>query len=129
VFPGRHPRRGDPAVVVTTAAISPEQELAARERRYIITMVIRTICFALAVLLPVPLVWKLPAVIAAIVLPWLAVTAANVGPARQPGEQLAEVAPRPAAEEPPAKLAGPVVIDMTEDSTGPAESQDSRSGR
>jgi hypothetical protein len=74
-------------VLVTTAPENPRDELAARQRRYLITMGIRVGCFALAVLLytlvPGAPVVRLIAAVLAMVLPWVAVVAANAGPQRR----------------------------------------------
>jgi hypothetical protein len=76
--------RDDGPVLVTTAARSPRDELRARERRYLITMGVRVLCFILAiVLVGLGLRWEAGIAIAAsLVLPWVAVVAANAGPVR-----------------------------------------------
>jgi Protein of unknown function (DUF3099) len=72
-MPGR--RAPDP-VRITTAPVSRAAELAARQRRYLISMGIRTVCFVAAVLVgPGPLRWVLVA--AAILLPYVSVVFAN----------------------------------------------------
>jgi hypothetical protein len=80
--------RPDPPILVTTAGKSPSQERDERQRRYLITMGIRTLCFILAiVLVGVGLRWEAAiAVVASLVLPWVAVVVANAGP-RQTVEQ------------------------------------------
>jgi hypothetical protein len=70
-------------VVVTTARRSGTDDLKVRQRRYAITQAVRLTCFLLAVFLPVPLPLKLVLVVAAFVLPWMGVVAANGGPGRQ----------------------------------------------
>jgi hypothetical protein len=74
--------RADDPVLVTTAAKSRRQEQRERVRRYLITMGIRVICFILAIVLfGVGLRWIAAfAVAASLVLPWIAVVAANAGP-------------------------------------------------
>ena len=67
-------------VEVTTAAESRADEISARQRRYVISMTIRTLCFIVAVL-----TYSFSPILAAILilgsflLPLFAVTAANVG--------------------------------------------------
>jgi hypothetical protein len=69
-------RRFDPVVQsVTTAPESLEAEQAERIKRYLITMSIRTVCFALAVVLDGWLRWVCAAL--AILLPFIAVVLAN----------------------------------------------------
>ena len=68
------PKPGDDAVLVTDAQRSRQEELSARVRRYTWTMGIRTACFLLAALLPLPLVWRIPFIIGGAVLPYIAVT-------------------------------------------------------
>ncbi|HEU5034319.1 MAG TPA: DUF3099 domain-containing protein [Mycobacteriales bacterium] len=69
-------------MLVTTAPRNPRDELRARERRYLVTMGIRVLCFIGAIVLfSVHLKWEAAiAVAGSLVLPWLAVIAANAGP-------------------------------------------------
>jgi len=71
-------------VLVTTAGKNPRDELRDRQRRYLITMGIRVVCFILAIVLfGVGLRWVAAfAVAASLILPWVAVIAANAGPRR-----------------------------------------------
>lgn len=83
-------RRARPdAYLVTTAAQSPQEELAARQRRYLITMGLRVFFFILAIVLyevlPAAHAVRLVAAGLATILPWIAVVAANAGPQRKPG--------------------------------------------
>jgi hypothetical protein len=48
-----------------------------RQKRYFISMMIRTFCFILAVVLPNP--WRWVALFGAVTLPYIAVIAANAG--------------------------------------------------
>ncbi|MEY4023829.1 MAG: hypothetical protein RLZ23_790, partial [Actinomycetota bacterium] len=50
---------------------------SARQRRYFISMMIRTACFILTVLLPSPYRWF--ALLGAVTLPYIAVVVANAG--------------------------------------------------
>jgi hypothetical protein len=76
--------RADRPLLVTTAPLSPSDELRGRQRRYLITMGIRVVCFVLAIVLAAAhLVWAAGiAVAASLILPWVAVIAANAGPTR-----------------------------------------------
>ncbi len=69
-------RKGDDAVRITTAATSPQADISARQRRYVISMTIRTLCFVAAIVVgPGWLRWVLVA--AAVLLPYVAVVMAN----------------------------------------------------
>jgi hypothetical protein len=69
--------------VVTTAGMSGSDDRRLRQRRYLITQVVRLCCFVLAVALPVPLWAKLLLIVGAFALPWMGVVAANGGPIRE----------------------------------------------
>lgn len=56
---------------------SLSKDQSARQRKYFISMMIRTFCFILAVVLPSP--WRWVALIGAVTLPYIAVIAANAG--------------------------------------------------
>ncbi|MDX6202069.1 MAG: hypothetical protein QOE24_172 [Frankiales bacterium] len=63
-------------VLITSAPQSRMEEFAGRRRQYTIVMSIRVICFILAVAIPVG--WlRVVFVVGALVLPWVAVIAAN----------------------------------------------------
>ncbi len=80
-----------PVQTVTSAPESLEAEQSARIKRYLITMSVRTTCFALAVLLDGWLRWVCAAL--AIVLPFFAVVLANATSPRTFGHA-APVVPR-----------------------------------
>jgi hypothetical protein len=73
----KHPEPGDTPIVITDAARSHDDELAARRRRYSIMMAMRVPCLVLAALFyQTP--WLAAAlVILSIPLPWMAVIIAN----------------------------------------------------
>ena len=72
----RDQRRAPDAVRITTAARSRREEIAARQRRYLISMGIRTLCVIGAVVVgPGWLRWVLIA--GAVLLPYVAVVMAN----------------------------------------------------
>jgi hypothetical protein len=66
---------GPDVVRITTAPESPEREMAHRQKRYMISMSIRTVCFVAAIIADGWLRWVLVA--AAFVLPYIAVVMAN----------------------------------------------------
>jgi Mn2+/Fe2+ NRAMP family transporter len=69
------------AVRITTASESRNEEIAGRQRRYVISMTIRTICFVAAILVGAGwLRWVL--VGAALLLPYVAVVMANASHSR-----------------------------------------------
>ena len=72
------------AVRITTAQSSSAEDMAARQRRYAISMAIRTVCFIAAVAVgPGWLRWVLVA--AAVFLPLFAVVMANAGNQKNDG--------------------------------------------
>jgi Mn2+/Fe2+ NRAMP family transporter len=91
------------AVRITTASASRKDEIAGRQRRYVISMTIRTICFVAAILVGGWLRWVLVA--AALLLPYVAVVMANATHSRsddfalRPGDaRHPELPARPAPE-------------------------------
>jgi hypothetical protein len=82
--------RKDPEPVrITSAAPSHSDDLGARQRRYVISMSIRTVCFLLAVVSftqewPAWVMWGF--LIASLVLPYVAVVMANAGASTDPDE-------------------------------------------
>lgn len=62
---------------ISDVGISLSMDQSARQRKYFISMMIRTFCFILAVALPSP--WRWIALIGAVTLPYIAVIAANAG--------------------------------------------------
>ena len=62
---------------ITSAPKRLSTDLAARQRRYLISMIIRTVCFLLTVFLPSPFRWF--ALAGAMLLPYVAVVIANAG--------------------------------------------------
>jgi hypothetical protein len=93
----------DEPLLVTTAAQSPRDEQRVRQRRYLVTMAVRVVCWILAIVLfGVGLRWEGGiAVAASLVLPWVAVVAANAGPKRGRGQPLLYSRHHPPAIEPP----------------------------
>ena len=76
--------RADQPLLVTSAPQNPQDEIRIRQRRYLVTMGVRVVCFVLAIVLAAAhLVWAAGiAVGASLILPWVAVIAANAGPTR-----------------------------------------------
>jgi len=62
---------------ITSAPQALTRDQASRQKRYFISMMIRTACFILAVILPSPYQWF--ALLGAVTLPYLAVVIANAG--------------------------------------------------
>ena len=62
---------------ITNAQIPLTEDQSGRAKRYFVSMMIRTLCFILAVLLPNPYRWV--ALFGAVVLPYVAVVVANAG--------------------------------------------------
>lgn len=80
----RHSRShttGTPAVtVVTDAGMSHTDDIALRQRRYVVMQSLRMFCVVMATLLPVGLAWKGVLILGAVALPWFGVVMANAGP-------------------------------------------------
>lgn len=74
------PDRTPEVVRVTTAQLSHTDDIALRQRRYVLTQLLRVVCIGLAASLPVAPAWKLVLLAGAILLPWFGVVAANAGP-------------------------------------------------
>ena len=62
---------------VTSAPKALSKDLSSRQKRYFISMMIRTLCFILTVILPSPFRWI--ALFGAVTLPYVAVVIANAG--------------------------------------------------
>ncbi|GAA4364239.1 DUF3099 domain-containing protein [Nocardioides caricicola] len=98
-------RDRDEAVRITTASSNRQDEIWARQRRYLFSMVIRTACFLGAIVASGWLRWSLVA--AAVLLPYVAVVMANAVASKDDGFDLQEGAagrmlgPGTAGERPP----------------------------
>jgi len=77
-------RRSEPVYRITGAQTSLSDEQRGRTRRYLWSMGLRTACFLGAIVAHGWLRWVL--VLAALVLPWMAVVTANVGRERGDGD-------------------------------------------
>ena len=66
--------------VVTSARMSHSDDIALRQRRYVLLQSLRIVCVIAAVLLPVALPWKGLLMVGAVALPWFGVVMANAGP-------------------------------------------------
>jgi Protein of unknown function (DUF3099) len=86
---------------ITGAPTSLTEDMRGRQRRYLLSMGLRTLCFVGAVLVSGPFRWVL--VVGAVLLPYLAVVFANAGrTAAQPPPPTTEYEPvRNALETPP----------------------------
>ena len=67
----------DAAFDITSAPQALSTDQRARQRRYFYSMMVRTACFILTVVLPSPYRWF--ALLGAVVLPYIAVVVANAG--------------------------------------------------
>jgi hypothetical protein len=83
-------RKHDEAVRITTASSSRNDDINARQRRYVVSMGIRTICFVGAILAALAgLGWLWPILIAAaLILPYVAVVMANATASKSDGFEL-----------------------------------------
>ena len=72
------------AVRITTASTSREADIAARQRRYLIAMGIRTACFVAAIFVASGW-WRWVLIVAALVLPYVAVVMANASSSKSDG--------------------------------------------
>ena len=86
--------RDDDAVRITSAAVSPQEDLRGRQKRYLISMSLRSMCFVGAVIAGLAGVdWLWPILIAgALVLPYIAVVLANVQASRMQDHDLGDAA-------------------------------------
>jgi hypothetical protein len=87
--------RGQEVFSITSAPESHSSELGAREKRYAISMGIRTLCFVGAVVASGPLRWVLIA--GAVFLPYTSVILANAG-VRRKGAGPSPFGPEPKGE-------------------------------
>jgi hypothetical protein len=74
-------------VRITTANASREEDIAARQKRYLLAMGFRTVCFVAAIFVPTG--WlRVVLIVAALVLPYVAVVMANSSDTRADGFEL-----------------------------------------
>ena len=77
---------------ITSAPKALSADQASRQKRYLISMMIRTACFILTIILPSPFRWF--ALAGALVLPYFAVVIANAGRETfSPGANIADENP------------------------------------
>jgi hypothetical protein len=82
-------REHDEPVRITTAASSRNEDISSRQRRYVVSMGIRTVCFVAAILVGDGwLRWVLVA--AALLLPYVAVVMANATSSKSDGFSLTD---------------------------------------
>jgi Flp pilus assembly protein TadB len=88
-----HTKRGSAAPIrITTASAGAAADIASRQKRYVITMGVRTLCFVAVALLAIThagpgwLPWIF--VVGAVVLPYVAVVMANAASTKSDGFQL-----------------------------------------
>ncbi|SEQ27690.1 DUF3099 domain-containing protein [Lentzea albida] len=75
--------RGDQPVLITSAAPSHQEQLAARRRRYAVMMSLRIPCIVLAVVFAKIWWLALALILLSVPLPWMAVLIANDRPPRK----------------------------------------------
>ena len=94
-------RREDESVRITSAQRPRSEDIGGRQKRYLISMAIRTACFVLAVVsIGHWFMWVF--LVGAIFLPYVAVVMANAGAQTDPDDGRLPVRPRPAgAPRPP----------------------------
>ena len=87
------PKHGDEAPIrITTASQGVSADIAARQKRYVITMAVRTLCFVVVAILAITragpgwLPWIF--VVGAVFLPYIAVVMANAGTTKSDGFEL-----------------------------------------
>ncbi len=90
---GVSPASANKPVLITSARFGKTLDNAARRRRYLWTMAVRVACFLAATVTPLP--WNLLLLLAAAVLPTIAVMLANAVDQRSLPEPAADPAPRP----------------------------------
>jgi len=90
----RRGRSEDEAVRITSAARSHSDDISSRQRRYVISMTVRTFCFILAVVFREQHLVMWIFIIASFLLPYVAVVMANGGASPDP-DSSEYVAPDP----------------------------------
>jgi len=103
---GRAGRQGQHVYQITAARLAVPDDVAARQRRYLVSMTIRTVCFVAAIIVSGWLRWVL--LVGALALPYISVVFANGG-REQVGDFPAEQ-PTPTAlpaGDPPPRVAPP----------------------
>jgi hypothetical protein len=93
----RH-QTGEP-VRITTASAGRDADIAMRQRRYLVAMSIRTVCFVAAIFVT-PIWLRVVFVAGALLLPYVAVVMANAGSTKSDGFALMD-GPSGARELPP----------------------------
>ena len=109
------------AVRITTAPRSRADDIASRQKRYIYSMGLRTVCFVGAVVVGSGwLMWAF--LIGAIFLPYVAVVMANAGPGRTSDAALRQVGGvgRELPQSAPGRPVAPVADPVTGRTTGPS---------
>lgn len=89
----RRSEDGEEIYSITSAKRALSEDLEARNKRYLFSMIIRTVFFVLMIFTPSP--WRWIFALGAIVIPYIAVTVANAG--RETGPTPGKPAPMPAA--------------------------------
>jgi len=88
----RDRKREPEAVRITSAAASPHDDIASRQKRYLFSMGLRTVCFVgaiIASLLGIHWLWPI-LIVGALVLPYVAVVMANAASTKGDGFALVD---------------------------------------
>src|SRR4051794_6899511 len=88
----RERNREPEAVRITSAAASRNDDIATRQRRYLLSMSLRTVCFVgaiIASLLEIHWLWPI-LIVGALVLPYIAVVMANASTTKADGFALVD---------------------------------------
>jgi hypothetical protein len=99
-------RSQNPVFVVTSARQGHTEEMSGRLRRYLISMSVRVVFLVLAIFVLTG--WlRVVGIVAALVLPWIAVVLANAGPTGDDDDPTFVTPDRVAIDGPPATQIGP----------------------
>ena len=85
--PTRH--ASDEAIRITTVSASRAEDIAARQKRYLLAMSFRTACFVAAIVVTITWV-RVLLIVGALVLPYVAVVMANAGSSKSDGFPLVD---------------------------------------
>src|SRR5690349_3653854 len=97
------PQTGGP-VRITTASASRDEDISARQKRYLVAMGFRTVCFVAAIFVT-PIWLRVVLIVGALVLPYVAVVMANAGTTKSDGFALLD-GPSGARQLPPGDGSG-----------------------
>ena len=85
-------KRGETPIRITTASAGADADISSRQKRYVITMLVRTLCFVIVAFLAIThagpgwLAWMF--IVGAVFLPYVAVVMANAASTKSDGFEL-----------------------------------------